>query len=593
MKKALIVVLFITLSTTGAWAATPTPAASLSPAAVPVPAPKPVPALVAVPAPAPPKVCDAKNEVCVGDAIVVPFLKDGKIISGTVLAINHDGSYSVQESDGKTRNETHNDIGFSSGGACTKAAGICVAETVHYKPMPKSPNELVYAVFFGGRIAVVDPRHPDKAYIEDSSNFSVVNTKYLGWVYQLNGGTRQAAGCIEKDTKNPAYSRVADLSECEKALGSRLHWSEKDRQCSFITNDGVFIAAKTPNDCATSPDAQYYWLNEGAGQCAAASAEGDFISAVDASKCSGSTLTCLKGSGVLASSSTAMIEGTMYHLIPQILDLKNGQTVPSAIYKEYSPDLIAASMVDRFHLRNEASDNVAKPAEDFPDNALVQMYINSTDLASIRKDGFLNEHQTGTSGGTMDPALRAQSEDKYIRLNLEPTYVDGIKNPVNDVRAKYSFLSFYRDSTGQEHSTFDNQYGNIIVTFKDEIKDRSTFTPGDSLSDVGNAGFTVYTFKYRSNSPIQLVDSYWETQIWGNLTLADVKYFLINCPGSAGLSDDEMAQLKKTGIPVYQCVTSNDSSHEEKGTMVYPANPALMPRSPPQTGTDTSKMIGP
>jgi hypothetical protein len=549
----------------------------------------PAPAALAAPAPN----CDAKHEICLGDTIVAPFLEDGKLFTGSVAAINPDGTYSVRTDDGKIRKEPRSDIGFAGPGACVKAGSFCAFETVQYKPKPKAPAEKVVAVFLNGEIAVSDTSRGGRIYVEQAMNFSLVSSKYLNWTFVSKNGASQVSGCVEKDAQNPAYLRNATITECQGALSYKILWNDQAHDCALETDQGVLIADEAPAVCANEPGTQFYWIDENAQQCAAGTSDGHFIEFVDKSKCADATLACVKGSGILASVDTAMIDGTLYHLVPSILNLPDGATVPANDYREYSPDLIAASLVARLHEVNEADDNAAKPAQDFQNDTLIQMRFDASLIDSIRKAGFLNQHQIGASKGLLNPSYRATVEDALIDVNLEPSYVDGIHNPVNDVRPKYSFLTFDRAADAQEAESLTGAYGNVVVNFKNEVKDRSTFTPIDSLNAYGEYhGIKARTFAYRSERELDKIpDStrYWETQTWGDLTLADVDSFMIDCPGDTPVSPESMASLKKTGLPIYQCRYLPDHSHFAQGKLLYPGSAKLLAPPPKQTGSDTSE----
>ncbi len=542
--------------------------------------------------------CDKENRVCVGDPIVTPFLTNGQLAAATVLAINRDGTYQVRMSSGRIRQETKDEVGFAGSGACIDPAGFCVSSTVQYKWKPGVAPEPVVAVFLSGKIAISDPSDSNKIYIEKSDDFNVLSSKYLGWVYATVDGKKQVSGCLEKDAQNPVYQRNAAISECVSAFTAHLAWDEKTRSCSYDTNDGVLITPKTPADCASLPDAQYYWIDESAHQCAAGTARGDFIVMVDASKCGAESSECLKGSGILASTSTAMISGTLYHLVPEILDLKDGQTVPADVYRKYSPDLIAASLVERYHDVNEATANAAKPAFDYEADSEVELKFSDSIIGLIMHGGFLNQHQYAASGGLYDPTARAQLEDSLMGVHLEPSYVDGIGNPVNSVRPKYAFLAFDRDSDGQHHDEFSHDYGDVVAVFNDEVKDRMTFTPVDSLIAKNHLGsVTPYTVQYRSTHPIQKITvaknfgDYWEAQVWGDLGMSDVRYFLVNCPGDQPIPNASLDVLESLNLPIYDCRNADDASHLGRGGLIFAGSPKLAPRPLSQTGTETGQFI--
>jgi hypothetical protein len=146
-------------------------------------------------------------------------------------------------------------------------------------------------------------------------------------------------------------------------------------------------------------------------------------------------------------------------------------------------------------------------------------------------------------------------------------------------------------------------YGNVIAVFKDEVKNRTTFTPVDSLNGnyglddrIGAGRVQAYTFKYRSNTPLPKTPDptddrldYWEAQVWGKLSVRDVSYFLVSCPGDEAIADDAFESLKSTGVPIYQCEFVDDHSHFEKGNQIFPGDRSALPPRTPESGTLTSR----
>jgi hypothetical protein len=406
----------------------------------------------------------------------------------------------------------------------------------------------------------------------------------------------QVATC-NADTDAPSTDACFERYGVPMPPPAALAWNEKTRSCELVSSKtGAFIAKRTPADCLKDPNTEFVWIDGDSRTCAAFSANNEFIDFVDNSNCAGAGLQCLKGSGILSSVNTALIGGTLYHLVPEILQLRDGQTVPSDDYKKYSSDLIAASLVERMHDWDERAANVAQPSFDYQSGTLLQMKFNDNEVTSILKSGFLNQHQIGHSDGLYSPARRAQVEDSLIGVHLESQYQPGVENPVNGVRPKYSFLAFDNDPDGQHYAHFSRDYGNIVAVFKDEIKDRTTFTPVDSLVSVEHLGSVKsYTTAYRSAQPIKKITiakdfgDYWEAQIWGQLSVGDVSYFLVNCPGDQPVAASSLATLEKTNIPVYQCAFVPDHSHFEKGKLLSPGDPAHLPPSAAPSGTDTSQ----
>jgi hypothetical protein len=188
-----------------------------------------------------------------------------------------------------------------------------------------------------------------------------------------------------------------------------------------------------------------------------------------------------------------------------------------------------------------------------------------------------------------------------MHVRLEYSYQGGMDNPINQVRPKYAFLAFQRDTNGQQNEHLDRVYGNVVAVFKNEVKDRTTFTPVDSLNgnfdasgNLGSGKVPAYTFKYRANAPLSKIPDptdantdYWEAQVWGKLGVRDVSYFLVGCPGDEAIGKDAFESLKSTGVPIYQCAFVDDHSHFEKGDQIFPGDRAALPPRTAERGTRT------
>jgi hypothetical protein len=251
---------------------------------------------------------------------------------------------------------------------------------------------------------------------------------------------------------------------------------------------------------------------------------------------------------------------------------------------------VAASLVARLHNEHEKKANAAKAAYDYQLNGIIEMAFDDKYIDAINKNGFLNQHQVANSNGGHNPQLRANAEDKMLRVLLEPTYVDGGDNIVNTIRPKYSYLGFKIKTYSNQTLYFTPSYGNVVAVLNDEVKDRSTFTPDDSLG-FGHNGEKNYTFEYRSRHPIDdPPGAYWETQTWGTITTSDVQYFLIGCPGARRLNDSSVEKLKAIGLPIYQCQYSDEKISLDKGPLIYPGDPEHGPKPHGEPGTEMDRV---
>jgi hypothetical protein len=187
-------------------------------------------------------------------------------------------------------------------------------------------------------------------------------------------------------------------------------------------------------------------------------------------------------------------------------------------------------------------------------HTLLQMQFWSDDAESIGKRGFLNQHQLALTHGTFAPEIRAQIENCLLGKYLEPNYKFTPGNSINFVRPKYAYLSFDKDNTGDQNNSFSPIYGDVVATFNEDVKYRSTFSPMDTLNnyidhDDDPTNESVYTFLYRGQRVAKGYDqktrtSYWEAQIWGALVVEDINYLLVNC-GSIKVTETALRALEK------------------------------------------------
>ncbi len=271
---------------------------------------------------------------------------------------------------------------------------------------------------------------------------------------------------------------------------------------------------------------------------------------------------------VLSVSLGLFIGPTSFSAVPEILSLPQDAVVPHAIYGKYSVDAIATALVQRLHRLVDGRTDGA-PFFDFMGKTKITIAFDSKNLNSIMTGCFKNQHQTGTSRGMLAQATRASVEDHLLKLRLEDSYQSSPASIPNQIRPKYSYLSFQDFKAGMDSNTYLDRYGNTVALIKDEVKERSTFTPDDSLVvDDGTEGNTVRTFFLLEKPPLGNEERYWEVQIWGTLCSQHVEAWLVNCPtsGTKKLQTpaSAIAELKATGIPVHQC-EKNEFGFWKKG----------------------------
>lgn len=171
---------------------------------------------------------------------------------------------------------------------------------------------------------------------------------------------------------------------------------------------------------------------------------------------------------------------------------------------------------------------------------------------------FKSQFESGSSKGMFDPDLRSRAESWMFGYGAcEPT-----------MRPIYGFLLKNPD----EPSPSTDSYGDVKVVFKDDIKDRTTASFGDSLHwqqeqdpipcrldetdprrlAAADSTQNIALLDPDSMSPQKAVDwetgywaSYTEAQIHGGVSLKDVDHLVL----TAGTVDPDTARaLRKAGI---------------------------------------------
>jgi hypothetical protein len=247
-------------------------------------------------------------------------------------------------------------------------------------------------------------------------------------------------------------------------------------------------------------------------------------------------------------------------------------------------------------------------AYDLRKDSQILLFFKSPLSGAINENGFLNQHQTGTSNGNLASESRMQQEDQLLgeaigqspnELELRPKSA-----LVNLTAEKYlGHRGLFRFYQGQ-FDTGDKmeQYGDSAAVFKDAVKERALMTTDDSLK-VFEAGSPVSALAHfgqkeilvqntiiPSDSPRPLetaqqmaqtkwsvADQYFEALIFGRLTADDVEYFLARTP-------EAVQQLKVFGKKVYQLKIDEEFQRKyfrtvyRKGTLLY--DPAAKKKKP-------------
>ncbi len=201
----------------------------------------------------------------------------------------------------------------------------------------------------------------------------------------------------------------------------------------------------------------------------------------------------------------------------------------------------------------------------------------------IPKVGFQNQYVTGRSRGFFDKDLRQSAEARLVGLMETSEHASGLKqyrSLDSEVMPKYATLRPSPESGIVYSRTATEQYGaDFYVLRLKNIDDRLTWTTGDSLlrgwdkRALQGWGDTFTPWKFRllmvpflvqaiavktleSARPDQLgtvkynpshLHPYWETQIFGPLTLKHVEKFEFTSQPPSGAF---LRELLDAGIPI-------------------------------------------
>jgi len=261
--------------------------------------------------------------------------------------------------------------------------------------------------------------------------------------------------------------------------------------------------------------------------------------------------------------------------IPELLALESGATVPADILTRYSAEEIALSLVERLRRTRDRLSNDPTSYYDFRNDTQLQMVFPDAVLEKIVANGFLNSHQINR--GKTDPVYASACMECVELRMLGVTFPSGspeLREKIMAILPKYAYLGMQRPDPAVWNTRHDTRYGNVVAVFKPHVKDRVTFTPGNSYLIPENA----HTLDYRTNTPLPEPDyvgqgltdrpewgHHWEAQVWGTLTLADVEYFMVDCPKLGASATDRIAALQQTQIPVFKCAQDPTTARMSQG----------------------------
>ncbi len=240
-------------------------------------------------------------------------------------------------------------------------------------------------------------------------------------------------------------------------------------------------------------------------------------------------------------------------LLGRITSIQAGQNLDSSLIEDSR--LAAQMLVERLRLNELAKQGAdSYPASGpFANEAKIQMnfQIPTGDktgkwIESLRLKGFLNYHESKTTGGINSPAWRATQEDQLVDLTLEETSAGDSLRPKYGIVLPEKPEDYSLWTEGSKQYIPQQRYGGWVVVFKNLVKYRTTFTPVDSLLRWGRVAQTLDSVE---SGPIRGYDGeYLEAQIWGEIDLADVDYFLVPEDATAA----EIKMMKQLGLPMYE-----------------------------------------
>ncbi len=263
--------------------------------------------------------------------------------------------------------------------------------------------------------------------------------------------------------------------------------------------------------------------------------------------------------------------------ISEIINLKNGAQIPNSVFKKYSSVEIARSIVERLRRQGHAPGQIEDQS-----NFELRMYRSDRRLGHILEYGFRNVHQTYTTSGTdyaeypqsyMESRLRA--EKGLMDLTFSSKLKESEKEVLDELLPKSAFVVPH-SSSRPPLMIESSRYGEVVAVFKDHIKERMTWTMGDSLNLSWEGQLKTHTAADSVNAIEVKRPGYIEAQIWGDLGADDVKEWWI----PKGASSETLDQLKKMGRPVYEYspvektisfegVTKTVEATREKGVLLF------------------------
>lgn len=233
-----------------------------------------------------------------------------------------------------------------------------------------------------------------------------------------------------------------------------------------------------------------------------------------------------------------------------------GKPIPKSLFNRLSTEELSLAIVRRVGEDNrrfmDAGSVSYKPIDLQKDTDII-LFFKSQDIPNIAEMGFKSVHSTKknfmslvTSNLKDYIAGRTDAENVYTSLLI------GSSEKSNLIRPKSAFLNI-RSNEDLGIKTIDAKlvYGDIGAVLKPEVKTRSTWTAGDSLDIYGlHENQSPSSLMYQgvfSDKQIAIHpkdQSYYEAQVYGELQIKDVDYFLVK-------HQRQQKELERFGKPIY------------------------------------------
>jgi len=210
-------------------------------------------------------------------------------------------------------------------------------------------------------------------------------------------------------------------------------------------------------------------------------------------------------------------------------------------------------------------DVIKNKLELLAENSVTRTRVSEEVLNYIVADGrFKNQFEVGRSRGTYDPSFRRQASNKLF----------GTKR--GTAKEDYEFYGYlgHKDIVEDIVAAHPRQYGDVVVTLKPHVRERTTFTIDDSLGPATNERMVaslledvnpvnlrlrdaeeLYNMPVEKMNPVDVVDTcyirYVEAQYHGGLTIADIESVHIESISLEDIRPSTMEKMKEHGISVH------------------------------------------